>query len=99
MKISQINKYFKYALEHDLLKFETNPSDGGKSTWLAVYYKENNSYTPSVDGSKWSLVCAQDLAGYTPVTLCDRITSMLAENLRSARQDVNGIIKDRRGVK
>ena len=94
VKVTQVEKYFRYALDHDLLKFEVSKSDNGKSEWLDVYYKENLSFTPSKDGSKWSLVCAQDTAGYTPVTLCDRITSMLAENLRSARQDANGVIAD-----
>ena len=93
-KVTQVEKYFRYALDHDLLKFETAPSNNGQSIWLSVYYKENRSFKPSVDGSKWSLVCAQDTAEYTPVQLCNRITSMLAEGLRSARQDANGIVDD-----
>ena len=82
---------FSLAIDKKLLKFTL---EGG---WLTVEYQENASFTPSVDGTKWSLMCAQDINEYkTAQELTNRVTIMLAENLRSARQDVNGLIVDYR---
>lgn len=90
MKVSQIEKYFQQALSSELLRFEV------KDDWLVVEFKENLGATYK-DGARWSLVCAQKISDYrSPVQLCNRITAMLAENLRSNRQDVNILMNDRR---
>jgi len=87
--IKRVELYFKDALRSERLKFTL------ENNWLAVEVKTPVSYTPSEDGYKYTLVCAQDIRDYrTPVELCNRITNMLTEQLLSSRQDVNGILKE-----
>lgn len=91
---NRVELYFKDAIERELLKFEVERGDD--DAWLTVYYKENLGAMPSVDGSRWSLLCAQQLSGYrTPLELCNRITLMLTEKCRSTQQDVNILMKER----
>lgn len=94
--LSQVLKYFRLAVKNDLLVFELSHStETQENSWLSVYYKENLSFTPSTDGSKWSLLCAQEIAKDDVISLVNRITLMLSDSLRSARQDVNGLISSK----
>ena len=80
-----------------------------EGSWLTVEYYENLTYseTTKPGNSKYSLLCAQDLKDYCifkgdnleiPVLieneLLNRILIMLFESLRSAKQDVNGMLRD-----
>jgi hypothetical protein len=88
---SPINKYFAWADSgpRPLLRFTQDRS------WLTVEYREHLDATG--DNWRWSLLCAQDLNDYKrPLELCNRITLMLAEQLKSARQDVNILMEDRK---
>lgn len=99
--MENIKKCFKWAIDKELLKFEI------ENNWLSIYYKENLGYTGE-EGTKWGLVCAQSLADYMDknklgkaiegtlreLELMNRITLMLAERLRSTKQDLNGYIKE-----
>lgn len=90
--IKPIEKYFVSALKDGHLRFTV------EDTWLSVEVKTPQGATPSKDGYKYTLVCAQDIADYTrPLELCDRITNMLTEQLISSRQDVT--ILNNRGNK
>ncbi len=103
--IEETKKYFALAIKSGLLKFEIEQSKydntGNDRGWLSVYYLENQDFEPSVTHNyNWRILCAQAVKDYyfldgTPDTLglVNRITTMLAENLRSARQDVNGLMK------
>lgn len=85
--ITPIEKYFKWAIDRDMMRLTLEPVKGGPA-WLKVEYRE--TLTAEGKDFKWSLVCAQDITAYkTPMELCNRITLMLCENLRSAKQDVN----------
>jgi len=87
-RVNRTKKYFSWALEKGLLRFEQDDN------WLSVEYYENLGYTYE-DGYKWSLLCAQDVSEYKSVLeLVNRINLMLTEALRSNRQDVNGLMKD-----
>lgn len=91
--IKRIEKYFESALKDERLKFTLDETN----TWLSVELKTPVSYTPSVDGYKYTLVCAQDIQDYKrPIELVDRITNMLTEQLLSSRQDVNGLMLERK---
>lgn len=99
MKLTAIETNFAQALRQKLLMYEVDFRTA--DPWLTVYYRENLGYLPNEDGSKWSLLCAQKVADYQnldgsiqDVALVNRITLMLAEQLRSARQDVNGLLKE-----
>lgn len=99
--MENLKKCFAWAIKRDMLKFEE------ENMWLSVYYKENMGYTQE-DGTKWSLVCAQSIADYMKkdelgkpiegtlreLELCNRITLMLVESLRSTKQDLNGYMKE-----
>lgn len=87
-KVDNLEILLSWPITQKLLKLEL------KGSWLSIDYQENLSFTPSEDGSKWSLLCAQDLNDETVSSLQNRVMLMLAENLRSARQDVNGLMKD-----
>lgn len=90
---TQLQEYFSLAIEKELLRFTFNKN------WLTVEYQENLGYR-SEDGTKWSLVCAQDISEYKDsLELCSRITLMLAEGLRSTKQDVNGLMADKRRIR
>lgn len=91
IKASALYTLLALPIKKGLLKIER---DKISPEWLAVYYEENLSNTPSEDGSKWSLVCAQSLTDETTESLKDRVIMMIAEQLRSARQDVNGLMRD-----
>lgn len=104
--IKPITDLFNLAIKDGLLKFEIeierfDHSEHPKG-WLNVYYQENLGYMPSTDGSCWRLLCAQSLHDYfrgeelQTTKLANRITLMLAESLRSARQDVNGLMAERK---
>lgn len=87
--INKIEKYFKSALKSERLKFTL------VDYFLSVEVKTPLSFIPSVDGYKYTLVCAQDIRDFrTPIQLCDRITNMLTKQLLSSRQDVNGIMHE-----
>ena len=87
--IKSIEKYFESALKDERLAFTL---DGN---WLSVELKTPRSYTPSVHGYKYTLVCAQDIQEYKrPIQLVNRITNMLTEQLLSSRQDVNGLMRE-----
>lgn len=91
LKANALEVLLKLPISKGLLKIKRSSSD-----WLEVEYQENLSFTPSEDGSRWSLVCAQDLTNETIKSLNDRVILMLAEQLRSARQDANGLMTDKR---
>ena len=87
--IKPVEKYFASALESGRLRFTL------EDTWLSVEVKTPQGPTPSADGYKYTLVCAQDIAEYKrPLELCDRITNMLTEQLLSSRQDVAIMYKE-----
>ena len=87
--IKRVEIYFKDALRSERLRFTL------ENNWLEVTVKTPVGYVPSVEGYKYTLVCAQNITEYkTPIELCNRITNMLTEQLLSSRQDVNGILKE-----
>ncbi len=91
--IKPVEKYFNSAIKSGRLRFTLD------DTWLCVEVQTPNNYTPSVDGYHYSIVCAQDITDYkTPIELCNRITTMLAEQLLGSRQDVRGLMLERANV-
>ena len=95
-------RYFKFAIEHKLLKFELDPvkANYSKGGWLTVSYHETLSATGK--DWRWSLLCAQDTGDYMDTEgnldsekLIIRITLMLAEQLRSKQQDVNILMTEK----
>ena len=87
--IKRVEKYFASALSGGRLRFTLD------NNWLVVEVKTPIGATPSVDGYKYTLVCAQNLDDYkTPIELCNHITNMLTEQLLSSRQDVDIMYKE-----
>ncbi len=85
--LKETMSFFSLAIDDNLLKFETDKD------WLTIYYQE----TLKAQGGewKWSMLCAQDLRGYSnTLSLVNRITIMLAEKLRSVKQDSNIVIDE-----
>ena len=82
--IKPLEKYFNDSLKTGKLRFTLDKS------WLTVELKTPIGATPSKDGYKYTLICAQDISDYRrPLELVNRITEMLIENLSRARQDVS----------
>lgn len=94
---------FEFATqgEYPLLKFEV------EGNWLTVYYHE--TLTAEGTDWKWSILCAQDVVDYAICSgikpnkviekvktkeLVNRITLMLAEKVRSIKQDCNIFMSD-----
>lgn len=95
--------YFKFATEgeYPLLEFKI------ENNWLTVNHRE--TLTADGNEWKWSILCSQCLEDYAVCSgvqgkkvieriktekLVNRITLMLAEKLRSAKQDINIIYQD-----
>lgn len=91
LKVKETLKYFKLAIKSNLLKFETEKSNGTNTKddlWLTVYF--HNSLNSEGKNWKWNILCAQSVKEYkSTITLINRINLMLAETLRSKNQDVN----------
>lgn len=65
------------------------------SYYLTVEYNEPNGNEPSESGFTWKTLCAQSLRDYkTRQQMINRITLMLAQQLASKAQDVNGLFED-----
>lgn len=93
-ELKRVEKSFQWAIEKKLLRFLLDTSQM-PTGWLTVEYCEPNSYTPSEDGYTWKILCAQSLKDYkTREHLVNRITLMLADKVRSATQDVNGLMAE-----
>lgn len=88
---------FAWAIKQELLRFETEPTKdiaGQLQTWLCVEYR--NNLTAEGKEWNWKLLCAQEIESYkTPLELVNRITLMLAEQLRSRNQDVNILMTEK----
>lgn len=101
--LNETFSYFELATkgENPLLKFEV------EDNYLTVYYHE--TLTAEGKDWKWTILCAQSLENYAVCSgvfgskvvervktkeLVNRITLMLAEKLRSTKQDCNVIMQD-----
>lgn len=100
--LNETVSYFEFATTGrvPLLRFEI------EGNWLTVYYHE----TLTAEGKdwKWSILCAQSVVDYAVCSevypnnvervktyeLVNRITLMLAEKLRSTKQDCNILMQD-----
>lgn len=101
--LNETLSFFEFATkgEYPLLQFEI------EGNWLTVNYHE--TLTAEGKDWKWSILCAQSLEDYGVCSglygakvieriktdkLVNRITLMLAEKLRSTKQDINTIYQD-----
>lgn len=101
--LNETLSYFEFATrgEFPLLKFEL------ENNYLTVYYHE--TLTAEGKDWKWSILCAQSVEDYAVCSgirgnkvveridtkeLVNRITLMLAEKLRSVKQDCNIIMDE-----
>lgn len=85
VRAKQLERYVGDAIEYDLLKLEEDPH------YITVYYKN----VLSGEGAewRWSFVCMID-KNSTVIQAVNRLNLILADELRSSRQDVNIMYKE-----
>lgn len=87
-KLIELKKLLKWALDSKLLKIKM------KYSWLTIRYKENLDATGK--NIKWPILCSQNLNDFSIGTIQQRVVLMLAEELRSVKQDCNILLEDGR---
>lgn len=95
-----MDNYFFFQIKKGQMKWELELENG----WLTIYFEE--TLTATGNEKKFTLLCSQALNDYSSISerdgsinfhsikLLDRIHTMLFENLRSIKQDVNILMSE-----